>query len=150
MMKKLVRHINLIGHEINQSIEDGYPESDREIYCKRLHTIKEPDEKDCMNCPYFGGLGQGTAHECVWEEPVDISSELYRVIQHKDRYKEMERVSEMIEAGVVEKEKIYPFERLTPDEMAKMAAESLRTPSKPMTDEEKAEDDAEHGYFEDD
>ena len=39
MMKKLIRHINLIGHEINQSIEDGYPESDREIYCKRLHTI---------------------------------------------------------------------------------------------------------------
>ena len=80
MMKKLIRHINLIGHEINQSIEDGYPESDREIYCKRLHTIKEPDEKDCMNCPYFGGLGQGTAHECVWEEPVDISLESYRML----------------------------------------------------------------------
>ena len=106
MTKKLIRHINLIGHEINQSIEDGYPESDREIYCKRLHTIKEPDDKDCINCPYFGGLGQGTAHECVWEEPVDISSELYRIIEHKDRYKEMERVSEMIEVGVVKKEKV--------------------------------------------
>ena len=48
MMKKLIRHINFIGHEINQSIEDGYPESDREVYCKKLHTIKEPDEADCM------------------------------------------------------------------------------------------------------
>jgi hypothetical protein len=33
-----------------------------------------------MNCLYFGGLGQGTAHECVWEEPVDISLESYRML----------------------------------------------------------------------
>lgn len=103
MMKKLIRHINFIGHEINQSIEDGYPESDREVFCKKLHTIKEPDEADCMNCPYFGGMGQGTAHECVWEEPVDISSELVMYIEHKDRQKEMMRVSEMIDAGVIQK-----------------------------------------------
>jgi len=50
----------------------------------------------------------------------------------------------------VDKEKIYPFEKLTPEEMAQLASEALKTPSKPMTDEEKAEDDAEHGYFEDD
>jgi hypothetical protein len=37
---------------------------------------KEPDEKECMNCPYFGVIGQGIAHEYVWAEPVDISLEL--------------------------------------------------------------------------
>ena len=62
----------------------------------------------------------------------------------------MERVSEMIEVGVVKKEKVYPFEKLTPEEMAKLADEAIKAPSKPMTDEEKAEDDAEHGYFEND
>ena len=102
IMKKPIRHINFIGHEINQSLAD-YPESDREIYCKRLHTIKEPDEEDCLNCPYFGGMGQGTAHECVWEEPVDISSELIRYIPHEDRQKEMLRVSQMIDARVIQK-----------------------------------------------
>ena len=103
MTKKLIRHINLLGHEINESLQEGYPDSDREIYCKYLHTIKEPDEEDCVHCPYFGGLGQGQAHECVWEEPVDISSELERIIPHEARYKEMERVSEMIKMGVVDK-----------------------------------------------
>lgn len=103
MTKKLIRHINLIGHEINQSIQDGYPATDREVYCKHLHTIKEPDERDCMNCPYFGGLAQGHGHECVWEEPVDISSELERVIPHEGRHQEMLRVSEMIDMGVVDK-----------------------------------------------
>lgn len=56
----------------------------------------------------------------------------------------------MIEVGVVKKEKVYPFEKLTPEEMAKLADEAIKAPSKPMTDEEKAEDDAEHGYFEND
>ena len=102
MTKKLIRHINLLGHEINESLQEGYPESDREVYCKRLHAVKEPDEEDCVGCPHFGGLGQGRAHECVWEEPVDISSELERIIPHENRYKEMERVSQMIEMGVVD------------------------------------------------
>lgn len=103
MIKGLITHVNLIGHEINQSISENHPASDREIYCKKLHKITEPEISDCDNCPYFGGLAQGNGHVCIWEEPIDISSPHTVIIPHQDRMKELMRVSEMIDDGALEK-----------------------------------------------
>ena len=86
MAVKLVSHHNLIGHEINESMEK-YGVSDREIYCKRLHKITEPLAEDCDNCPYFDGFLMGHGHECV----------------HEDAKKEFIRVSQLIDQGWIKK-----------------------------------------------
>lgn len=100
MEKRLIYHHNFIGHEINESLqyfaEDVF---DREIYCRKLHQVKEPSEKDCMGCPYFAGLEQGYGHECAWEDVVEDEC----VIKHEERYKEYERVDRLIKLGVLDK-----------------------------------------------
>ena len=81
MEKKLVYHHNLIGHEINESLQH-YKEDvfDREIYCRKKHQVLEPTEVDCLKCPYFAGLEQGHGHECAWE---DVTEEEH-VVEHMD------------------------------------------------------------------
>lgn len=100
MEKRLVYHHNLIGHEINESLE-CYAEDvfDREIYCRKRHQVLEPLEKDCIGCPYYEGREQGYGHECVWEDVTDRE----HVIRHEDRYKEYERVDRLIKLGVIER-----------------------------------------------
>lgn len=39
------------------------------------------------------------------------------------------------------------LDNLTPEQMTQMMKNSLKQPTKPMTQEEKEQDDAEHGYF---
>lgn len=93
-MLKPVRHHNLIGREINESL-DLYPEKseDREIYCRMLHAIVEPQIKDCENCPFLSGLEQGNGIECTWPDECEED----HVVFHEDRFKEYERVDKMIE-----------------------------------------------------
>ena len=102
MAKKLVYHQNEIGHEINESLEK-YGSNDREIYCRKLHKITEPNMEDCMNCKCMAGWMMGRGHECVWEDLVDTFTEVVR-IPHKDAQKEFLRVSKLIDEGVLEKE----------------------------------------------
>jgi hypothetical protein len=98
MMNQLIHHHNLIGHEINESLEHLADDPlDREVYCRRLHTVKEPLEVDCAICPCFAGLEQGHGHECAWE---DIGTQDI-IIQHKDRYREFERVDKLIKMGLL-------------------------------------------------
>ena len=96
-MIKLVHHHNFIGHEINESLE-FYTDDvlDREIYCRKLHTIKEPLTQDCNDCPCFAGWEQGHGHECVWDDVVDEID-----VRHDDRYKEFERVDKLIKQGIL-------------------------------------------------
>lgn len=96
-MIKLVHHHNFIGHEINESLE-FYADDvlDREIYCRKLHTIKEPLTQDCNDCPCFAGWEQGHGHECVWDDVVDEID-----VRHDDRYKEFERVDKLIKQGIL-------------------------------------------------
>lgn len=100
MEKKLVYHHNLIGHEINESLQH-YKEDvfDREIYCRKKHQVLEPTKVDCLKCPYFAGLEQGHGHECAWE---DVTEEEH-VVEHMDRYKEYERVDRLMKQGLIEK-----------------------------------------------
>lgn len=105
MKLKQIYHTNLIGHEINESVSEGYDSSDREIYCKKLHKIFEPNAGDCEKCSYFAGRAMGHGIECKWE---DVPDEEYpdsdeKVIHHKDRRKEMLRVSELIDKGILKK-----------------------------------------------
>lgn len=102
MELKEVYHQNMIGHEINQSIQDEHPVGDREIYCKRQHKIVEPDAKDCEKCPYFAGWMMGHGHECVWEDVTD-TNQIVVTIPHQDARKELMRVSKLIDAGVLKK-----------------------------------------------
>ena len=117
-MNKLIKHHNLIGHEINESLQYLADNPlDREIYCRRLHTVKEPLEADCANCPCFAGLEQGHGHECAWE---DIGTQDL-IIQHEDRYREFERVDKLIKSGVLSKDiynrDIWIYERSDDDKL---------------------------------
>ena len=102
MVKTEVIHYNKIGHEINISLS-GYPSSDREVYCKRLHKVTEPMENDCVNCPYFSGLMQGYGHECVWEDYVESSFDFETAIKHDNRNKEFLRVDRLIKQGILQR-----------------------------------------------
>ena len=101
-MRGTIPHYNFIGRYINDSLQDNYPQSDREVFCKKHHAILEPDSKDCSNCPYFGGMMGGYGHECVWEDvyPSNLNSIM---VEHKDRYKELKRVTDLIAFGDVKK-----------------------------------------------
>ena len=99
--KTLVFHQNAIGHEISESLEN-YGDDDRKIYCKRLHVIKVPTETDCKECPYMAGWMQGHGHECAWEDVVGPQGNM-RYISHKDVNKELLRVSQLIDAGILKK-----------------------------------------------
>lgn len=100
MKLQKVRHHNLIGHEIGISFSFGYPDSDREVFCKRLHKITA--EPDCSGCPYLLSFEMGHGYECVWDDIPDGEFQ-ERVIKHEDRQKEFERVSKLIEEGVLQK-----------------------------------------------
>lgn len=95
---QMVNHINLIGHEINDSLDNDYPTQDRKVFCRWLMKVTEPLRKDCTRCPYFNGLAQGNGHECLWK---DVVSETTFIVQHKDAIHELERVNELIEKGVI-------------------------------------------------
>lgn len=97
MEKRMVYHHNLIGHEINESLE-YYADDvlDREIYCRKRHVVTEPLKEDCMNCPCFAGVEQGHGIECAWE---DIIEEC--IIKHEDRYREYERVDKLMKLGIL-------------------------------------------------
>ena len=102
MAIKRVNHLNYIGHEINESVRYKYPTSDREIYCRQLHTIKEPTVDDCGSCPYFAGFMMGYGHNCYWEDVVPIEVEQYPV-PHDNRHDEFMRVSQLIDKGYIDK-----------------------------------------------
>lgn len=102
MSRRIVSHLNFIGSHINESIQYERPIGDREIFCKRLHKIIEPDISICAECPYFGGLMGGYGHECVWEDLTDseiIEWDVYPV----DTVKEYFRVSKLIDEGILTK-----------------------------------------------
>lgn len=98
----MVYHQNAIGHEINESIQNNLPTSDREIFCKRLHKITEPDADECNKCPYFAGLMMGHGHECKWEDVIDVNLD-EKYIPHDKVREEFVRVSKLIDEGVLKK-----------------------------------------------
>lgn len=105
MEKRLIRHHNLFGHEINESLEFFADDVlDREIYCRREHQIIEPVESNCLKCPCFAGVEQGHGCECAWMDVEDTDL----VVQHMDRYREYERVDKLIKVGVLESVKDIP------------------------------------------
>lgn len=101
-MKKVITHYNFIGRHINNSLQDGHSQIEREVFCKKRHEVLEPETKDCQNCPYFGGVMGGYGHECVWEDvyPSNLTS---ITVKHKDRYKELKRVTDAIKRGDIKK-----------------------------------------------
>lgn len=108
MRTGIVYHHNLIEEEINESYArhpdvDGEEYVGRMIYCKKLHKLTEPLAVDCNACPYFAGFMQGHGHECAWEDVLEApyvqGDEM--VIHWEDREKELQRVSELIEKGVI-------------------------------------------------
>ena len=99
-MLHLVRHYNLIQNHINDSLENDQLSKSREVYCRQLHIVKEPDRTDCVNCPYYGGLMQGYGHECVWD---DVVNDHEIAISHSNRFKELLRVSQLIDRGILTK-----------------------------------------------
>ena len=101
-MIKVVPHYNKIKRHINDSLRSHAPSSEREVYCKRLHVVKEPDEEDCNNCPYFAGFMMGYGHNCYWKDVVPVEDEEV-VINHEDVQKEFMRVSQLIDKGYVQK-----------------------------------------------
>ena len=102
-MLKPVRHHNLIGREINESL-DLYPDmpEDREIYCRKLHKVVVPLAEDCANCPYLTGVEQGHGIECTWDDECEEE----HVVRHEERFKEYERVDKLIRK---DEDKEYPF-----------------------------------------
>lgn len=102
-IKKEVYHVNLIGHEINESLKNKLPQSDREIYCKKLHKITEPDDHDCRNCKYFAGTAMGHGIECKWKDVVDDPHIDEVIVPHKNRRTELVRVSKLIDRGILKK-----------------------------------------------
>lgn len=102
MALKQVYHVNLIGHNINESLENNYPKSDREIFCKKLHKITEPDYEDCINCAYFAGTAMGHGIECKWEDVIDVYED-EKVIIHDQVRDEFKRVSKLIDKGILKK-----------------------------------------------
>ena len=103
MSVREIIHLNLIGHDINESLSRNLPVSDREVFCKKLHKVTEPMEQDCITCNHFAGLMMGHGHACVWEDlyPSDAPDEI--VVQHDQRSKELLRVSKLIEQGIIQK-----------------------------------------------
>ena len=102
MAVKLVYHQNSIGHEINESLQNNYPTSDREIFCKKYHKIWEPTAEACKNCPYFSGTMLGHGIECKWEDTIDINLD-DKFIPHDLRQQELIRVSKLIDEGIIQK-----------------------------------------------
>lgn len=94
-----VIHYNKIGHEINESVIN-YPNSDRTVYCRLRHSILPPELRRCMNCPlFFDSMGAyGVA--CKWDDVIPQSNVL---VKHEDRQKELLRVSQLINAGILPK-----------------------------------------------
>ena len=96
MSNKLISHHNLIGHEINDSLSNYMDDPlDRTIYCRKLHQVLEPTKKECKNCPCLSGVEQGNGIECSWDDVLENE----HVVEHKDRYKEYERVDILIKQG---------------------------------------------------
>lgn len=102
MAVMVIHHMNAIGHEINESLEQGYPASDREIFCKKLHKVTEPNASDCETCPYFSGWMQGHGIECAWED-ASMFKDTEVFVPHEDAQKELLRVSKLIDEGIIKK-----------------------------------------------
>ncbi|WP_101773779.1 hypothetical protein [Peptostreptococcus faecalis] len=105
MVKRKVLHLNFIGNDINLSLSGNYPESDREIYCRRYHKIWSPTAKACEKCGYLQSWMQGSGLACECYDYVEKDSENpeMMIIEHKNRKKELLRVSELIEKGKLKK-----------------------------------------------
>lgn len=105
MLNKIIKHHNLFGHEINESLEFYMDDPlDRTVYCRLLHAVIEPQKKYCLNCPCLSGLEQGSGIQCDW---IDVLSNEH-VVHHEDRYKEYERVDVLIKKGVLSKKPYDP------------------------------------------
>lgn len=100
-----VRHYNVMKDHVNYLEKD----TDAAIFCRKRHEVVAVDTSECLKCPYFGGFGQGGCHECVWQDispngPDDSDFDgISKVIPFEDRYKELMRVSKLIDKGIISK-----------------------------------------------
>lgn len=101
----LVRHYNLMKTHVNFLEQD----TDASVFCKKQHKVTEVNSSVCMKCPYFGGFGQGGCYECVWQDvspngPNDTDFDgASKVVPFDDRYKELMRVSKLVDKGIIQK-----------------------------------------------
>ena len=114
-MLKTIRHKNWIETEINYS--QFLPSSSRQVYCRKLHKITEPQLNDCSSCSCYHGVMMGKGHECIWEDVVpddlnDTENGTFtnrntdreaREIEWKQRTAELLRVSQLIDQGILKK-----------------------------------------------
>lgn len=103
MAKQMINHLNYISQNINDSDNESALVHEREIYCRKLHSIVEPLKRDCESCPCFNGLLQGEGHECVWEDVLPADSVEWEVYPY-DKQKELLRVSKLIDEGLLQKQ----------------------------------------------
>ncbi|MCM1216810.1 MAG: hypothetical protein NC548_20105 [Lachnospiraceae bacterium] len=90
---RMILHLN--------SIKD-MTQSGKEIYCRKVNSLKVPTYQDCMSCPYFHGMGSGTMIECEWEDEPPLMGDIRRV-NWDDRKHELLRVSKLIDDKVIKK-----------------------------------------------
>ena len=102
MKKKLVIHLNFYGQEINQSFQNGEPNSVRAIFCKKQHKVCNVWEK-CQTCPYLADWMQGNGIGCAWEDWVDDSTPEGTEVFVNNPQKEFLRVSKLIDQGILKK-----------------------------------------------
>lgn len=98
MQVKMTRH-----HNLTRLIYNDNP-LERTIYCRKIHSVIEPTKKECENCACLSGLEQGNGIECSW---LDVVGEEH-VVQHEDRYKEYERVNNLIKQGILSQKPYDP------------------------------------------
>ncbi len=91
MQKKMTIHHNLTG-----LIYSDNP-SEKTVYCRKNHCVMEPAKKQCDNCVCLSGFEQGNGIECSWLDVVEKE----HIVQHEDRYKEYERVDNLIKQGIL-------------------------------------------------
>ena len=94
---------------ITEIVHNNY--SLTEVYCRKLHTIKNIKELPCKDCPCFFGYLFGKGVQCYWEDYSPVE-ELERIIPYEDRNKEMLRVAELIDKKIIPKD---PIETLSVD-----------------------------------
>ena len=92
-------HYNKIANNINYAQN----QAEQEVYCKKLHKVTVPQSKDCTTCPYYGGVMGGYGHECAWEDCYPSSGGGIVTIEWADRHKELLRVSQLIDEGLLKR-----------------------------------------------
>lgn len=99
-----MKQIGLVRHVYGIPGDDYIESSENEVFCKREHKIVNAvkNANKCINCPYFGGYGEGDHIECIWKDtlPGAGATKNYNYPAAKD---ELFRVSGLIDEKQLQK-----------------------------------------------